>query len=228
MKILIADDDPQLLRALRITLTAKGYEILTAADGAEAISAAAEHRPALILLDLGMPRLDGVEAIHAIRGWSEAPILVVSGRAGAADKVDALDAGADDYVTKPFSIEELLARIRALTRRLPAQEAEPAVRLGDITVDLAARRVVDTSGDEPRTIRLTPTEWQVIELLIRNAGRLVTRQTILTSIWGTEHARDTGYLRLYLSQLRKKLEPDPSSPRYLLTEPGMGYRLELG
>ncbi|GAB2554318.1 response regulator [Leucobacter ruminantium] len=228
MKILIADDDPQLLRALRITLTAKGYEILTASDGAEAVSVAAEHRPALVLLDLGMPRLDGVEAIHAIRGWSEAPILVVSGRAGAADKVDALDAGADDYVTKPFSIEELLARIRALTRRLPVQEAEPAVRLGDITVDLAARRVVDTSGDEPRTIRLTPTEWQVIELLIRNAGRLVTRQTILTSIWGTEHARDTGYLRLYLSQLRKKLEPDPSSPRYLLTEPGMGYRLELG
>ena len=227
MKILIADDDPQLLRALRITLTAKGYDIVTAADGAEAIRAAVDHRPDLVLLDLGMPRFDGIEVIQGIRGWSEAPILVVSGRAGAADKVDALDAGADDYVTKPFSVEELLARIRALTRRLPQERPTPAVRLGSVTIDLAARSAVDESGPEPRPIRLTPTEWQVIELLIRNAGRLVTRQTLLTHIWGTEHVRDTGYLRLYLSQLRKKLEPDPSAPRYLRTEPGMGYRLQL-
>ncbi|MFT4231621.1 MAG: response regulator transcription factor [Leucobacter sp.] len=227
MRILIADDDPQMLRALRITLSAKGYEVVTASDGAEAIAAAAEHRPDLLLLDLGMPRFDGVEVIQGIRGWSEAPILVVSGRAGSDDKVEALDAGADDYVTKPFSVEELLARIRALTRRLPQDQPSPSVQLGAITIDLAARSATDRSGGGERTIRLTPTEWQVIELLIRNAGRLVTRQTLLTHIWGTDHVRDTGYLRLYLSQLRKKLEPDPASPRYLVTEPGMGYRLQL-
>lgn len=227
MRILVADDDPQLVRALRITLTAKGYEIVTAADGTSAIRAAVDQQPDLFLLDLGMPGLDGIDVIHGIRGWSEAPILVVSGRAGAADKVEALDAGADDYVTKPFSVTELLARIRALTRRAPQQEPSPVVRLGEITIDLAARSAVDTSGGQRRHIRLTPTEWQVLEILIRNPGKLVTRQTLLTSIWGTEHAKDTGYLRLYLSQLRKKLEPDPGSPRYLITEPGMGYRLDL-
>ncbi len=227
MKILIADDDPQLLRALRITLTAKGYEIITAADGEEAISLAADERPDVLLLDLGMPRFDGLDVIHAIRGWSDAPILVVSGRTGAGDKVEALDAGADDYVTKPFLVEELLARIRALTRRIPEQEASPVVTFGQVTVDLSARIVTDTSSGRPVQVRLTPTEWQVLELLIRNAGKLVTRQTLLTHIWGFEHAKDTGYLRLYLSQLRKKLEPDPANPRYLLTESGMGYRLQL-
>ena len=227
MKILIADDDPQLLRALRITLTAKGYEIITAADGEEAISRAADERPDVLLLDLGMPRFDGLDVIHAIRGWSDAPILVVSGRTGAGDKVEALDAGADDYVTKPFLVEELLARIRALTRRIPDQEASPVVTFGQVTVDLSARIVTDTSSGRPVQVRLTPTEWQVLELLIRNAGKLVTRQTLLTHIWGFEHAKDTGYLRLYLSQLRKKLEPDPANPRYLLTESGMGYRLQL-
>jgi two-component system KDP operon response regulator KdpE len=227
MKILIADDDPQILRALRITLTAKGYEILTAADGAQAIAAAIDHRPDIFLLDLGMPQLNGIEVIQAIRGWSDAPILVVSGRTGAADKVDALDAGADDYVTKPFSVDELLARIRALTRRLPQHDSDPVVTFGDVSVDLAARSIVRTIDGEPSHVRLTPTEWQVLELLIRNAGKLVTRQTLLTKIWGTEHVSDTGYLRLYVSQLRKKLEPDPSAPRYLLTEAGMGYRLEL-
>lgn len=227
MRILIADDDPQILRALRITLAAKGYEVVTAADGAEAISAAVDHRPDIVMVDLGMPQLDGVQVIEAIRGWSSAPILVVSGRTGAADKVEALDAGADDYVTKPFSIDELLARIRALTRRLAPDETDPVVRLGDVTVDLAARSVVRDTPEGPRHIRLTPTEWQVLELLIRHPGKLVTRQTLLTAIWGSEHVTDTGYLRLYLSQLRKKLEPDPGRPRYLLTEAGMGYRLQL-
>lgn len=227
MKILIADDDPQILRALRITLTAKGYEVLTATDGSEAIAAAIEHHPDIFLLDLGMPRLDGIEVIHAIRGWSDAPILVVSGRTGAADKVDALDAGADDYVTKPFSVEELLARVRALTRRVPQQDADPIVSFANISVDLAARSVVKTAGGETIHIRLTPTEWHVLEVLIRNPGKLVTRQTLLTSIWGSEHVTDTGYLRLYVSQLRKKLEPDPGNPRYLVTEAGMGYRMLL-
>lgn len=226
MKILIADDDPQILRALRITLAAKGYEVVTASDGAQAISAAIDDHPDVYLLDLGMPQLNGIDVIHGIRGWSQAPILVVSGRTGAYDKVEALDAGADDYVTKPFSIEELLARIRALTRRVQKDEAVPSVRLGDVTIDLAARSVTRESSSGRRQVRLTPTEWQVIEILIRNAGRLVTRQTLLTSIWGTEHAEDSGYLRLYVSQLRKKIESDPSNPVHIITEPGMGYRLE--
>lgn len=227
MKILIADDDPQMLRALRITLVAKGYQVFTAADGGGAISSAIDHQPDIVLLDLGMPELDGIDVIHGIRGWSDIPILVVSGRAGAADKVEALDAGADDYVTKPFAVEELLARIRSLTRRVPAQEQRPAIQLGDTTIDLAARSAFTSANGHRQRLRLTPTEWQVIELLIRNAGRLVTRQTLLTHIWGTEHATDTGYLRLYISQLRKKLEPDPRAPRYILTEAGMGYRLSL-
>lgn len=171
------------------------------------------------------PQLDGLDVIHAIRGWSRAPILVVSGRAGADDKIEALDAGADDYVTKPFSVGELLARIRALTRRSPHDEATPVAKLGAVTIDLAAHSVIRESPTGDRQIRLTPTEWQVIEILIRNAGKLVTRQTLLTSIWGTEHAEDTGYLRLYVSQLRKKIEDDPAHPVHILTEPGMGYRL---
>lgn len=225
MNILIADDDPQILRALRITLTAKGYHVITANDGAQAISAAIDQHPDIFLLDLGMPKLNGIEVIEGIRGWSSAPILVVSGRAGAADKVEALDAGADDYITKPFAIEELLARIRALSRRVPQDESTPVVRLGDVTIDLAAHSVTRSSSEGTRQLRLTPTEWQFIEILIRNAGKLVTRQTVLTTIWGTEHAEDTGYLRLYVSQLRKKLEDDPANPRFILTEAGMGYRL---
>ncbi len=226
MKILIADDDPQIVRALRITLTAKGYQIVTAADGTQAIAAAIDHRPDLFLLDLGMPQLDGLEVISAIRGWSHAPILVVSGRAGAGDKVEALDAGADDYLTKPFAVEELLARIRALTRRAAQDDSLPIVRFGDVTVDLAARSVTRSSADSVRQVRLTPTEWRVLEILVRNPGRLVTRQTMLTTIWGSEHVEDTGYLRLYLSQLRRKLESDPARPVHLITEAGMGYRLE--
>lgn len=225
MKVLIADDDPQILRALRITLSAKKYQVLTATDGSEALQAAIDHQPDVYLIDLGMPQLNGIEVIQGIRGWSQAPILVVSGRAGAADKVEALDAGADDYITKPFAINELLARIRAVTRRTPQIEALPVVHFDDVTVDLAARSVVKESAAGRRHIRLTPTEWQVLELLIHNAGKLVTRQTMLTKIWGTEHVEDSGYLRLYISQLRKKIESDPSRPRFILTEPGMGYRL---
>lgn len=226
MKILIADDDPQILRALRITLTASGYEVVTAVNGAEAITVAIAQRPDLFMIDLGMPELDGIDVIYAIRGWSRAPILVVSGRTGAADKVDALDAGADDYVTKPFSIDELLARIRALTRRVPGQEDALPLRIADLTIDLAARSIRRESAAGVERIRLTRTEWQVLDILVRNAGRLVTRQQLLTDIWGSEHITDTGYLRLYVAQLRKKLEADPSKPRFLLTEPGMGYRLE--
>ncbi len=228
MRILIADDDPQLLRALRITLTAEGYEIVTASDGATAIRSAVEQHPDICILDLGMPNLDGIEVIHAIRGWSAAPILVVSGRTGSGDKVEALDAGADDYVTKPFSVDELLARIRALTRRTPRHDAEPVVTFGDVRVDLS-EHTVERGGEAGGTpVRLTPTEWRFLELLVRNPGRLVTRQTILREIWGSEFTADSGYLRLYMSQLRKKLEADPSHPQHLLTEAGMGYRLRIG
>jgi two-component system KDP operon response regulator KdpE len=218
--VLIADDDQQILRALRILLTARGYEVLTARTGAEAVRQAVDHQPDLVMLDLGMPELNGIEVIEGLRGWSSVPILVVSGRTGSADKVDALDAGADDYVTKPFAADELLARIRALTRRQTAMLDEPVVAFGDVTVDLAARQV--KRGAE--TVRLTPTEWAILEVLLRNPRRLVTRQALLTQVWGPQYTSDTGYLRLYLAQLRKKLESVPSQPRYLLTEPGMGYR----
>lgn len=223
MKILIADDDPQLVRALRITLAAHGYEVVSAPDGAAAVTLAAQARPDLVLLDLGMPHLDGVRVIEALRGWTTVPILVVSGRTGSADKVDALDAGADDYVTKPFQIDELLARLRALSRRTGPAGGEPVVRFGDVTVDLSTKLV--TRGGA--SVHLTPTEWRMLEFLARNPGALVTRQTLLKDIWGTDQVADTGYLRLYVSQLRKKLEADPAHPRHLLTESGMGYRLVL-
>lgn len=220
MKLLIADDDPQMLRALRITLTAHGYDVTTASDGAAALDAAIRTHPDLVVVDLGMPGLTGLEVIEALRGWTEVPILVVSGRSESWDKVEALDAGADDYVTKPFSADELLARLRALSRRTPSATDEPIVTFGDAVVDLSAR-VVTRAGV---TVRLTPTEWRLLEVLVRHPDRLVTREFLLTRVWGPQYTTDTGYLRLYLSQLRKKLEPEPSSPRYLITESGMGYR----
>ncbi|MFT4259815.1 response regulator transcription factor [Microbacterium sp.] len=226
MKLLIADDDPQMVRALRITLAAHGYDVVTAADGAEAITVAAQESPDIVLLDLGMPRLDGVEVIQGLRGWTMAPIIVVSGRTGSADKVEALDAGADDFVTKPFQIDELLARLRALSRRAqPAsgETGESTVRFGDVIVDLATKTV--TRGGS--RAHLTPTEWRMLEYLSRHPGALVTRQDLLKDIWGSEQVSDSGYLRLYMSQLRKKLEEVPGEPAHLLTEAGMGYRLVL-
>jgi two-component system KDP operon response regulator KdpE len=245
VKILIADDDPQILRALKVTLGARGYDVVTAADGREALDLAATQHPDLVMLDLGMPHVDGVEVITGLRGWSTVPILVVSGRTDAADKVEALDAGADDYVTKPFSMDELLARIRAQTRRLPSgsEDEQPVVSFGDVQVDLAAKTVVRRSagatgarqvggsasgaGDGPvagESVRLTPTEWKILELLLHSPDKLITRETILTEVWGPFHAKDTGYLRLYFAQLRKKLEPVPAAPRHLVTVLGMGYR----
>jgi two-component system KDP operon response regulator KdpE len=224
VKILIADDDPQILRALRITLTARGYDVVTASDGREALRLAAEAHPDIVVLDLGMPGLTGIEVIEGVRGWSAVPILVVSGRSDSLDKVLALDAGADDYVTKPFAADELLARIRALARRTPSATDEPVVSFGDVTVDLAARSVSRAGAP----VRLTPTEWRLLEVLVRNPDRLVTRETLLTEVWGPQYTTDTGYLRLYLGQLRKKLEAEPSKPRFLLTEAGMGYRFVPG
>ena len=196
MKILIADDDPQFLKALRITLRSQGYEIVTASDGVQCISAAVEHHPDLMVLDLGMPKMDGMGVIQGVRGWTDAPILVVSGRTDAREKVAALDAGADDYVTKPVSIDELLARIRALTRRILQETETPMVSFGNVTVDLSAHAVFRVYHGRKVRVRLTPTEWKVLEILVRNAGRLVTRKDLLTGIWGAEHVNDSGYLRL--------------------------------
>ncbi|WP_341976276.1 response regulator [Microbacterium sp. LWO13-1.2] len=223
MKLLIADDDPQMVRALRITLAAHGYDVITAADGAAAITTAAQTHPDIILLDLGMPKMNGIEVIQALRGWTSAPIIVVSGRTGSADKVDALDAGADDFVTKPFQVDELLARLRALARRTAPAAGESTVSFGDVVVDLSAKAVTRAGA----RVHLTPTEWRMLEHLCRHPGALVTRQDLLKEIWGSEQVSDSGYLRLYMSQLRKKLELSPAAPVHLLTESGMGYRLVL-
>ncbi|GAA6123237.1 response regulator [Bifidobacterium psychraerophilum] len=230
MKILIADDDPQLLKALRITLRSQGYEIITAQDGESGIRKAIDERPDLFILDIGMPGLNGIEVIQAVRGWNAAPILVLSGRADAREKVRALDAGADGYVTKPVSIDELLAYVRALGRRSAARnedETDPVVRIGKVTIDFSARSVTLSEHQQGPEVRFTPTEWKILDMLFRNHGRLVTRQDMLTQIWGSEHVSDSGYLRLYISQLRKKIEVDPTHPEFLKTEPGMGYRLDI-
>ena len=230
MKILVADDDAQLQRALRITLGSRGYDVVAARDGAEAIDLAASAHPDLVLLDLGMPQVDGIDVIRAIRAWSKVPIVVLSGRTDSAEKVEALDAGADDYVTKPFAMDELLARIRARARAIAGEEADAAtIAIGDLVVDLAAKTIRrgSAAGDGPAaSVRLTPTEWRLLELFLKNPGKLLTRQMLLGEVWGPYHANDAGYLRLYVAQLRRKLEPVPSEPQHFLTEPGMGYRFE--
>jgi two-component system KDP operon response regulator KdpE len=220
MRILVVDDDAQILKALRINLAARGYEVSLARSGPEALDVAAKSKPELVVLDLGLPGFSGIQVIEGLRGWTDVPILVVSGRSDSADKVDALDAGADDYVTKPFAIDELLARIRALSRRLSAEPDEPVTSFGPVTVDLAAHTVLRDGA----AVKLTPTEWHILEVLVRNPRRLVTKHFLLSTVWGPGYEREDGYLRLYLAQLRKKLEPEPARPRYLLTEPGMGYR----
>ncbi|GAA0386497.1 response regulator [Microbispora corallina] len=219
-RILVVDDEPQILRALRINLVARRYEVAVAPDGGSALREAADWRPDLVVLDLGLPDMDGLDVIHGLRGWTRVPIIVLSGRAGNQDKVDALDAGADDYVTKPFGIDELLARVRAVTRRTAVQEAELArVVIGDHVVDLIGKTV---SGD----VRLTPTEWHILELLLRNPGKLVSQRQLLTEVWGPAFVKETNYLRQYMAQLRRKLERDPAHPVHLITEPGMGYRFK--
>jgi two-component system, OmpR family, KDP operon response regulator KdpE len=235
--VLVIDDEPQILRALRINLRVRQYEVHTAGTAGEALELAAKHPPDLVILDLGLPDLDGVEVIHGLRGWTEAPIIVLSGRADSTDKVEALDAGADDYVTKPFGMDELLARMRAVTRRATPDNETPQVRLGDLVVDLAAKRVMrqprsgaqPDGGDDAKAggdIRLTPTEWHLLEVLLRNPGKLMTQQQLLSEVWGPGYAEATGNLRLYMAQLRRKLEPDPARPHWLVTEPGMGYRYQ--
>jgi two-component system KDP operon response regulator KdpE len=235
-RVLVVDDEPQILRALRINLKVREYHVDVAATGTEALEIAARHPPDLVILDLGLPDLDGVEVIAGLRGWTKAPIIVLSGRADSTDKVEALDAGADDYITKPFGVEELLARMRAALRRTGTAEDQPQIRFGNLIVDLAAKRVtrqaaVPTGAAQagqapPDDIRLTPTEWHLLEVLLRHPGKLLSRNQLLTEVWGPGYADATGNLRLYMAQLRRKLEPDPARPRWLITEPGMGYRYQ--
>ncbi|MFD4594218.1 response regulator [Streptomyces rubiginosohelvolus] len=224
-RVLVVEDDAQLVRALRINLQARAYEVEEAFDGGTALRIAATHKPDAVLLDLGLPDMDGVEVIEAIRVWSQVPILVLSARHLSEDKVRALDAGADDYVTKPFSMDELLARLRAATRRRQAAaetEAPTVVTTDGFTVDLVAKKV----QREGRAVRLTPTEWHLLEMLVTSPGRLVSQRALLREVWGPTYSENSNYLRVYMAQLRRKLEADPAHPRYLITEAGMGYRFE--
>jgi two-component system KDP operon response regulator KdpE len=222
-RILIVEDEAQLRRALGINLRARGYDVGTAADGTTALVAAGRQPPDLVILDLGLPDMDGVEVVHGLRGWSAVPIIVLSARDAQVDKVAALDAGADDYVTKPFGTDELLARIRAALRRAAPADTDPVVETAAFTVDLAAKRVTTPNGE----IRLTPTEWHLLEILARNPGKLVGQKQLLQEVWGPAYTTETNYLRVYMAQLRHKLESDPSRPRHLITELGLGYRLQL-
>ncbi|MFJ6261542.1 response regulator [Rhodococcus erythropolis] len=221
-RILVVDDEPQILRALRINLTVRGYDVVTASTGAGALRAAAERPPDVVILDLGLPDMDGTEVLAGLRGWCRAPVIVLSARTDSADKVEALDAGADDYVTKPFGMDEFLARVRAAARRgtSAADTSEPSVETASFTVDLAAK-TVSRRGEQ---VHLTPTEWGMLEMLVRNRGKLVGQKELLREVWGPAYDTETHYLRVYLAQLRRKLEDDPANPKHLITEAGMGYR----
>jgi len=223
-RVLVIDDEPQILRALRINLSVRGYDVTVAASGVEALKAAAEHKPDVVILDLGLPDMSGIDVLAGLRGWLTAPVIVLSARTDSMDKVEALDAGADDYVTKPFGMDEFLARLRAAVRRGAAasETDQPVVETSSFTVDLAAKKV--TRGGQE--IHLTPTEWGMLEMLVRNRGKLVGREELLKEVWGPAYAKETHYLRVYLAQLRRKLEADPSHPKHLLTEAGMGYRFQ--
>lgn len=221
-RILVVDDDPPLLRALTISLRARGYDVDLANSGEAALDQAARHQPDLVILDLGLPHLDGLDVIHALRGWSSVPIVVLSARRQGTTKVDALDAGADDYVTKPFSMDELLARIRAALRRATGAEEPPLVETADFAIDLAAKRA--TRDDA--IVHLTPKEWDVIAILTQNPGRLISQRQLLAEVWGPQYVTETEYLRVLMARIRRKLEPRPADPIYFLTEAGMGYRFE--
>jgi len=221
-RVLIVEDEPQLRRALGINLHARRYDVVTVADGGGALRAAAANPPDLVILDLGLPDMDGVDVIHGLRGWTQVPIIILSARDGQDDKVDALDAGADDYLTKPFGMDELLARIRAALRRAQPNEDAPVITTETFIIDLAAKRVTRADVE----VRLTPTEWHLLEVLTRYPGRLVTGKQLLQEVWGPKHGVETNYLRVYMAQLRRKLEAEPAHPRHLITEPGLGYRFE--
>ena len=221
-RVLIVEDEPQLRRALAINLSARRYDVEVVDDGAGALRAAAATPPDPVILDLGLPDMDGVDVVHGLRGWTRVPIIILSARDTQDDKVDALDAGADDYLTKPFGMNELLARIRAALRRAQPNDAAPVITTEAFTIDLAAKRVTRAEKE----VRLTPTEWHLLEVLTRHPGKLVSGKQLLQEVWSPAHGVETNYLRVYMAQLRRKLEPESSRPRYLITEPGLGYRFE--
>jgi two-component system, OmpR family, KDP operon response regulator KdpE len=219
-RVLVVDDEAPIRRTMRANLEARGYEVDLAETGEQALQLAARHHPDVVLLDLGLPGIDGLDVIDGLRGWSQVPIVVLSARGSEHDKVAALDAGADDYVSKPFGMDELLARLRAVRRNTVADE-EPTIATEHFTIDLAAKRVLGPTGGP---IRLTPTEWQLLEVLVRHHDKLVTQNQLLVEIWGPGYSDQGSYLRVHMAHLRRKLEPDRAHPRYLITEPGMGYR----
>ncbi len=226
-RVLVVEDDPELRRALALNLTARGYQIHTAADGGEALSQAAARLPDVILLDLGLPDLDGMDVLRAIRGSSRTPIVVLSGRTSSGDKVDALEAGADDYVTKPFDINELVARLRAVTRRSSTQDLHKVVQVGATAVNLGAKTAERIGADgQTERVPLTPNEWRLLGVLLIHPGRLITQSALLAELRGQQGYTNSSYLRIYIAQLRRKLEPQPGHPRHLITEPGMGYRFQ--
>jgi two-component system KDP operon response regulator KdpE len=224
-RVLVVDDEAPIRRALAANLRARGYELDLAESGEQALELAARHHPDVVVLDLGLPGMDGLEVIDGLRGWSRVPIVVLSARGSEPDKVAALDAGADDYVAKPFGMDELLARLRAAVRRSTPAEEGPVVSTDDFQVDLGDKRVLDRHG---APVRLTPTEWQLLEVLVRHVGKLVTQRQLLQEVWGPQFGDESNYLRVHIAHLRRKLEPDRSRPRYLITEPGMGYRFVTG
>ena len=224
-RVLVVDDDAALARALAINLKARGYDVAVAHTGRDALEGLAKLHPDVVVLDLGLPDLDGLDVLHGVRGWNDVPVVVLSARTTSDEKVDALDAGADDYVTKPFEMNELLARIRAAARRGAAAgraDTTAVITAGDVVLDLAAG-VVTRDGQQ---VRLTPTEYHLLEVLARNAGRLVPQAQLLREVWGPAYEKETHYLRVYVAQLRRKLERDPANPRLIVTEPGLGYRFD--
>jgi two-component system KDP operon response regulator KdpE len=221
-RVLVVDDDHRILKTLQVNLRARGFEVLLAGSGEEALEVAARHHPDVVVLDLGLPQMDGLDVVRGLRGWSTVPIVVLSGRGTEAAKVEALDLGADDYLTKPFGMDEFFARLRAAVRRAVVPEGKPVLTTPDFTIDFAAKQA--RRGDD--VIRLTPTQWHIVEVLVRNAGRLVTHEQLLREVWGPSYGKETNYLRVFMTQIRQKLEPEPSKPRYFITEPGIGFRFE--
>ncbi len=222
-RVLIVDDDPRIVRTLAVNLRARGFDVVLAHSGEEALQVAARHHPDAVILDLGLPHMDGLDVVRGLRGWTSVPIIVLSGRDNEPSKVEALDLGADDYLTKPFGMDELFARLRAALRRAVIPDGRSVVTTPDFTIDFAAKQA--RRRGEP--VRLTPTQWHIVEVLVRNAGRLVTYDQLLREVWGPSYGKETNYLRVFMTQIRQKLEPDHAHPRYFVTEPGIGFRFEL-
>lgn len=221
-RVLVVDDDPRILKTLEVNLRARGYAVDLARTGEQALQLAARHHPDAVILDLGLPGMDGLDVVRGLRGWTSVPIVVLSGRGTESAKVEALDLGADDYLTKPFGMDELCARLRASVRRAVLPEGNAVLTTPDFTIDFVAKQV--RHGDD--VVRLTPTQWHIVEVLVRNAGRLVTYEQVLREVWGPTYGKETNYLRVFMTQIRHKLEPVPSKPRYFITEPGLGFRFE--